>query len=70
MQPYSVFDPVRKAQPYGPLRPPAASEPASPGGTRYAPPDSTGATRELMQLTPGSSSAGELALAGRGRSAH
>eukprot|EP00969_Alexandrium_andersonii_P131900 5833046-Alexandrium_andersonii.AAC.1 len=34
VQPYPVLDPVREAQPHGPLRPPAPSEPAVPDHSR------------------------------------
>eukprot|EP00969_Alexandrium_andersonii_P040111 1757536-Alexandrium_andersonii.AAC.1 len=70
VHPYPVLDPVREAQPYGPLRPPAPSEPAAPEHSRAPQTGGTEAAQGLVVLPPDAPTSEELALAGRGRRPH
>eukprot|EP00969_Alexandrium_andersonii_P314842 13909450-Alexandrium_andersonii.AAC.1 len=57
VQPYPILDPVREAQPYGPLRPPAATDSADP--------DHADAGHGRAPHTGGTEAGQELALGAR-----
>eukprot|EP00969_Alexandrium_andersonii_P370537 15477481-Alexandrium_andersonii.AAC.1 len=71
-QPSPILDPVREAQPYGPLRPPAAAHSADPeyAGVGHARAPHTGGTeagQELVIGARGTEVQDEYALAGHPR---